>query len=190
MIAAGSAARDRRIAGRGRAVSACQIVATIGPRPGDAPITLRASARPCDVGTGRHRHQARARSGDRSTVLLKPARARDEAQRDFEIEVFPGKVCMRRLLLALGLIAMADIAQAEIFKIPEEKAAISIDAPDGWSPNLSDDTIDMTSPDRAVFFWLTVEREADAAAVKAEALKAITRNGMKIDQATVKEAFA
>ncbi|MEP6836524.1 MAG: hypothetical protein ABJA75_00615 [Bradyrhizobium sp.] len=96
---------------------------------------------------------------------------------------------MRRLLLAVGLtMAMADIAQAEVFKVPEEKAAISLDAPDGWSPNLSDDTIDMTSPDRAIFFWLTVEKEADAAAVRAEALKAIIRNGMKVDQATVKEA--
>jgi hypothetical protein len=113
---------------------------------------------------------------------------RNQALRDFETAIFSGNVCMRRLLLAFGLVAMADIAQAEIFKIPEEKAAISIDVPDGWSPNLSDDTIDMTSPDRAIFFWLTVEKEADAAAVKAEALKAIIRNGMKIDQATVKEA--
>ncbi len=96
---------------------------------------------------------------------------------------------MRRLLLAIGLtLAMAGMAQAEVFKIPEEKAAISIDVPDGWSPNLSDDTIDLTSPDRTIFFWITVEKEADAAAVKAEAMKAIVRNGMKIDQASVKES--
>ena len=96
---------------------------------------------------------------------------------------------MRRLLLAIGLTAvMAGIAQAGVFKIPEEKPAISIDVPDNWNPNISDDTIDTASPDRAVFFWLTVEKEADAAAVKAEALKALTRNGLKIDQAGVKES--
>jgi hypothetical protein len=39
-----------------------------------------------------------------------------------------------------------------------------------------------------VFFWLTVEKEADVAAVKAKALKALTRNGLKIDQAGVKES--
>src|ERR1700755_2475012 len=81
------------------------------------------------------------------------------------------------------------LAQAGVFKIPEEGAkAISIEVPDTWNPNLSDDTIDTASPDRAVFFWLTVEKEADAAAVKAEAMKALTRNGLKIDQAGVKES--
>lgn len=101
---------------------------------------------------------------------------------------------MRRLLFAIGLtgllaVSLADVAQAGVFKIPEEGAtAISIDVPDNWNPNVSDDTIDTASPDRAVFFWLTVEKEADAAAVKAEALKALTRNGLKIDQAGVKES--
>ena len=101
---------------------------------------------------------------------------------------------MRRVLFAFvltGLMAvvLADAAQAGVFKIPEEGAtAVTIEVPDTWNPNLSDDTIDTASPDRAVFFWLTVEKEADAAAVKAEALKALTRNGLKIDQAGVKES--
>src|SRR3954464_15288259 len=187
MITARCPARNRRIAGCGRAADACQIVATIGPCAGEAPMKSCAGMRQCDVGIARHpvsralwrplRHPAKA-----------PSRAR-ATRRDFEMVFFTGNVGMRRLLVAVGLTAaMAGGAQGEIFKIPEEKAAISIDVPDGWSPNLSDDTIDMTSPDRAIFFWLTVEKEADAAAVKAEALKAIIRNGMKIDQATVKEA--
>jgi hypothetical protein len=101
---------------------------------------------------------------------------------------------MRRLLFAIGLtgflaVFLAGAAQAGVFKIPEEGAtAISIEVPDTWNPNVSDDTIDTASPDRAVFFWLTVEKEADAAAVKAEAMKALTRNGLKIDQAGVKES--
>ncbi len=101
---------------------------------------------------------------------------------------------MRRFLFAFGLtglltVALAGMAQAGVFKIPEEGAkAISIEVPDTWNPNVSDDTIDTASPDRAVFFWLTVEKEADTAAVKAEALKALTRNGLKIDQAGVKES--
>lgn len=101
---------------------------------------------------------------------------------------------MRRFLFAFGLtglltVSLAGLAQAGVFKIPEEGAkAISIEVPDTWNPNLSDDTIDTASPDRAVFFWLTVEKEADTAAVKAEALKALTRNGLKIDQAGAKES--
>jgi hypothetical protein len=101
---------------------------------------------------------------------------------------------MRRFLFAIGLtgfltVFLAGLAQAGVFKIPEEGAtAISIDVPDSWNPNVSDDTIDTASPDRAVFFWLTVEKEADVAAVKAEALKALTRNGLKIDLAGVKES--
>jgi hypothetical protein len=101
---------------------------------------------------------------------------------------------MRRLLFAIGLtgvltVALAGLARAGVFKIPEEgAAAISIEVPDSWNPNVSDDTIDTASPDRAVFFWLTVEKEADVAAVKAEALRALTRNGLKIDQAGVKES--
>jgi hypothetical protein len=101
---------------------------------------------------------------------------------------------MRRLLFAIGLtgfltISLAGLAHAGVFKLPEEgTAAISIEVPDAWNPNVSDDTIDTASPDRAVFFWLTVEKEADAAAVKAEALKALTRNGLKIDLAGVKES--
>jgi hypothetical protein len=101
---------------------------------------------------------------------------------------------MRRLLFAFGLtglltVSPADMAQAGVFKIPEEGAkAVTIDVPDTWNPNVSDDTIDTASPDRAVFFWLTVEKEADVAAVKAEALKALTRNGLKIDQAAGKES--
>jgi hypothetical protein len=101
---------------------------------------------------------------------------------------------MRWLLFAFGLaglltVSLAEMAQAGVFKIPEEGAkAISIEVPDTWNPNVSDDTIDTASPDRAVFFWLTVEKEADTAAVKAEALKALTRNGLKIDQAGVKES--
>ena len=101
---------------------------------------------------------------------------------------------MRRLLFAIGLaglssVALAGLAQAGVFKLPEEGAtAVTIEVPEAWNPNLSDDTIDTTSPDRAVFFWLTVEKEADAAAVKAEALKALTRNGLRIDQAGVKES--
>src|SRR5580704_4453291 len=100
---------------------------------------------------------------------------------------------MRRFLFAIGLtgfltVFLAGLAQAGVFKIPEEGAtAISIDVPDSWNPNVSDDSIDTASPDRAVFFWLTVEKEADVAAVKAEALKALTRNGLKIDLAGVKE---
>jgi hypothetical protein len=101
---------------------------------------------------------------------------------------------MRRLLFVIGLtgfltVFLAGLAQAGVFKIPEEGAtAISIEVPDSWNPNLSDDTIDTASPDRAIFFWLTVEKEADVAAVKAEALKALTRNGLEIDQAGVKES--
>jgi len=101
---------------------------------------------------------------------------------------------MRRLLLAIGLtgllsVSLAGLAHAGVFKIPEEGAtAVTIEVPDTWHPNVSDDTIDTASPDRAVFFWLTVEKEADANAVKAEALKALTRNGLKIDQAGVKES--
>jgi hypothetical protein len=102
---------------------------------------------------------------------------------------------MRRLFLAIGLMFWAaDMAHAGVFRIPEDAAtAISIDVPDSWNPNVSDDTIDTASPDRAVFFWLIVEKEADTAAVRAEALKALTRNGLKIDLAGVKEgpvAFA
>lgn len=106
---------------------------------------------------------------------------------------------MRRLLFAIGLagaliFSLVALARAEVFKLPEEGAtALTIEVPDAWHPNVSDDTIDTSSPDRAVFFWLTVEKEADANAVKAEALKALTRNGLKIDQAGVKEgksAFA
>ena len=70
---------------------------------------------------------------------------------------------MRRLLLAIGLTFLAaGVAPAGVFKIPEEGAtAISIEVPDSWNPNVSDDTIDTASPDRAVFFWLTVEKAAD-----------------------------
>jgi len=100
---------------------------------------------------------------------------------------------MRRLVFALGLAGLwaavfLDIAQAGVFKIPEAKSAISIDVPDSWNPNLSDETIDTASPDRTVFFWLTVEKEADVAAVKLEATKALTRNGLKFDQAGGKES--
>ena len=101
---------------------------------------------------------------------------------------------MRRLLLTIGLTAlMAGMAQAEIFKIPEEGTGFSIDVPDSWNPNVSDNMIDTTSPDRVIFFWLAVEKKPDAAAVRAAALKALTRNGMKIDQASAREttvAFA
>jgi len=97
---------------------------------------------------------------------------------------------MRRFLLTIGLMfSVAGIAQAGVFKIPEEAAtAISIEVPDSWNPNVSDDTIDTASPDRAVFFWLIVEKQADVAAVKAKAIKALTRNGLKIDQAGGKES--
>ncbi len=101
---------------------------------------------------------------------------------------------MRRLLFAIGLmgfltVSLAGLAHAGVFKVPEEGAtAVTIEVPDSWNPNLSDDTIDTASPDRAVFFWLTVEKEADVAAVKAEAMKALTRNGLKIDQTGVKES--
>ena len=105
---------------------------------------------------------------------------------------------MRRLLFAIGLmvltVSLTDVVQAGVFKVPEEAAtAVTIEVPDNWNPNLSDDMIDTSSPDRAVFFWLTVKKAADVAAVKADALKALTRNGLKIDQAGVKEltgAFA
>jgi len=110
---------------------------------------------------------------------------------------------MRRLLRAVGLTLcvtvllaglLVGLANAGVFKVPEEGvSAISIEVPDSWNPNVSDDTIDAASPDRTIFFWLTVEKEADVAAVKAEALKALTRNGLKIDLTGVKEgtsAFA
>jgi hypothetical protein len=101
---------------------------------------------------------------------------------------------MRRFLFAVGLaglltVSLAGFARAGVFKVPEEAAtAVTIEVPDSWSPNLSDDTIDTASPDRAVFFWLTVKKEADVAAVKTKALKSLTRNGLKIDQAGVKES--
>jgi hypothetical protein len=97
---------------------------------------------------------------------------------------------MRRLLQAIGLtFLLTGGADAGVFKIPEEgTSAISIEVPESWTPNLSDDTIDTSSPDRAIFFWLTVEKEADTGAVKAEALKALSRNGLNIDQAGVKES--
>ena len=83
---------------------------------------------------------------------------------------------------------MSTVAQAGVFRITEEKTpAVSIEVPDSWNPNVSDDTIDTASPDRAIFFWLTVEKQADPAAVKAKALKALTRNGMKIDPAGAKD---
>jgi len=101
---------------------------------------------------------------------------------------------MRRLLFAIGLtgfltVALAGLARAGVFKVPEEAAtAVTIEVPDSWNPNVSDNTIDTASPDHAVFFWLTVEKGVDVAAVKAKALKSLTRNGLKIDQAGVKES--
>ena len=102
---------------------------------------------------------------------------------------------MARFFLAIGFtVLVAAMAHAGAFQIPDGDApAISIEVPDTWHPNLSDDTIDATSPDRTVFLWLTVEKAADAAAVKAKAMKSLTRNGMKIDPASIKEgavAFA
>ena len=101
---------------------------------------------------------------------------------------------MRQLLLTIGLtILMTSFAQAEVFKIPEEGTGFSIEVPDSWNPNVSDNMIDTTSPDRVIFFWLAVEKKSDVATVKASALKALTRNGMKIDQASAREttvAFA
>ena len=96
---------------------------------------------------------------------------------------------MRQLLLTIGLtVLMAGMAQAEIFKIPEDGVGFSIEVPDSWNPNVSDNMIDTTSPDRVIFFWLAVEKKPDVAAVRAAALKALTRNGMKIDQASAKES--
>ena len=101
---------------------------------------------------------------------------------------------MRWLQLTIGLtVLMAGMAQAEVFKIPEEGVGFSIEVPDSWNPNVSDNMIDTTSPDRVIFFWLAVEKKPDVATVRAAALKALTRNGMKIDQAGAKEttsAFA
>jgi len=127
--------------------------------------------------------------GVRTPVLLKRhhSLAADEVR--FRLGDLMGICSMRRLVLAFfSTMAMTGFAQAGVFKVPEEKSAISIEVPDSWNPNVSDDTIDTASPDRAVFFWLIVEKEADAAAVKAEAVKALTRNGLKIDQAGVKES--
>jgi hypothetical protein len=96
---------------------------------------------------------------------------------------------MRLLLLTIGLtVLMAGMAQAEVFRIPEEGTGFSIEVPDTWNPNVSDNMIDTTSPDRVIFFWLAIEKKPDVAAVKAAALKALTRNGMKIDQASAKES--
>jgi hypothetical protein len=152
----------------------------------------------CRPGTlWQHSVNARSRRrtlGDATSVLLKRHRSPADWPDTISSLQFSGNVSMRRLLFTIGLmgfltVSMAGLAQAGVFKIPEEGAkAVTIEVPDTWNPNVSDDTIDTASPDRAVFFWLTVEKEADVAAVKAEALKALTRNGLKIDQAGVKES--
>lgn len=65
--------------------------------------------------------------------------------------------------LALTLLALSPFATAEVMSIPKEKPAATVDVPEDWETEETDEGITCESPDNVVtmFFEITSKKEVD-----------------------------
>ena len=89
---------------------------------------------------------------------------------------------MSRSMIAAAILSFLAIgaAHADVFDVPYEHPALTIDVPGSWNPNHSEDGVDAAAPDNTLFFSIYTTAAGGATAVQSESLAILSRNGMKI----------
>ena len=92
----------------------------------------------------------------------------------------------RKLFAALLLALTLAVPARAAFDVPYEKPALAISVPGRWNPNHSDIGVDAAAPDNALFFSIYVMTAKNAQAVQADSVAMLKRNGMTLDEKSVR----
>jgi hypothetical protein len=96
---------------------------------------------------------------------------------------------MRRLSFAFALLALGlapSLAGAGTFPVPAENPIATVSIPDSWSPNAYDKGVEGTSSDGKLYVAFESVDAADVKSATEEGLKYYIKNGVTIDQASMK----
>ncbi|SIR23624.1 hypothetical protein SAMN05880582_108103 [Rhizobium sp. RU20A] len=96
---------------------------------------------------------------------------------------------MKKLLLAcaFALSLPFSVSAAELI-FPSDAPVASITIPDSWGPKETETGVDATSEDGAIYFSIDVADAASTDKTTEIAIDFLTKNGVKIDPATLKES--
>jgi hypothetical protein len=96
---------------------------------------------------------------------------------------------MRRLSVAFALLALGlapSLAVAGTFPVPAENPIATVSIPDSWSPNAYEGGVEGTSSDGKLYVAFETVDAADVKSATEEGLKYYIKNGVTIDQASMK----
>ncbi|MEJ1160700.1 histidine kinase [Prosthecomicrobium sp. N25] len=94
---------------------------------------------------------------------------------------------MLRLMLAAALaFAVPSLAEARIFKLGTPVVA-SVDLPANWKPTAIEAGVEAVSPDEEIYLAVEVASVASAEKAVTEALEYLLKQGVKVDDKTVKQ---
>lgn len=95
---------------------------------------------------------------------------------------------MKKLLLALTIALLPTCAFAGSFPLPAETPVASVAIPDDWKPNVYEGGVEGNSPDGTIYIAAEVVTATDIKSTTEEALKLFIKQGLTIDEGSIKQS--
>ena len=97
--------------------------------------------------------------------------------------MFKAKV-LCSVIAMTALFAFVPAAQAKVFSVPAEDSLATINIPDAWEPNETDNGIEMNSPDKGIYVDVEAVKADDIKSAVAETVKLLSSQGLVIDESS------
>ena len=98
----------------------------------------------------------------------------------FKAKLFCSVIAMTALL------AFVPAAQAKVYSIPSQDAIATIDGPDDWEPNETDNGVEMNSPEGDIYIDVEAVKAKDITAAVSDTVKLLADQGLVIDESSKK----
>ena len=87
-------------------------------------------------------------------------------------------------ILAAAVLAFTPAAQAKVFSIPGTDAIATVDVPESWEPNETDDGVELNSEDGTIYMSIDSVKADNVANAVSDKVLLLTKQGLVIDETT------
>lgn len=95
---------------------------------------------------------------------------------------------MKQLILSVAVIAALTLTgAAKTYNLPEEETLATIEIPDSWETDQTDDGIETTSKDGGVYFYAEVTDADNVAEAMEEGVKYLKEKGVTVNDSSMKK---
>ena len=89
-------------------------------------------------------------------------------------------------ILAAAFLAFSPAVQAKVYSIPSKDAVATVDVPEKWEPNETDDGIELNSEDATIYMSIDAVKADNVANAVSDKVLLLTKQGLVIDETTKK----